>query len=362
MTPDLTRRTFLRAAAVSAAAGAAWPASAPAGLPTTPANTDGPVVIASANGLRATAKAAELIRQGVAPVDAVVAGVAIVEADPLDHSVGLGGLPNERGVVELDASVMDGPTHDSGAVAALQRIKHPAQVALKVMRRSDHALLVGAGALDFAKAHGFPEENLLTDEARRIWLHWKENCSEHDDWLPPLEPPATQPAHGAAPSVAFTYGTINCDALDVHGNLGGTTTTSGLSFKIPGRVGDSPIIGAGLYVDNEIGAAGSTGRGEAVIRNCGAFAVVEQMRLGRSPTEACLEVLRRIVSHVHDPRLRRPDGRPNFDVKMYALAKSGVFGAAAIWSGARFAVYSAGHNRLEPAAYLFKCERKSQPH
>ncbi|MCP4593960.1 MAG: N(4)-(beta-N-acetylglucosaminyl)-L-asparaginase [bacterium] len=349
---EVSRRGFLRAAAAAAALGhhaarAADPPKSSGGRPS------GPTVIASANGLPATAKAAELIAQGVAPVDAVVAGVAIVEADPTDHSVGLGGLPNERGVVELDASVMDGPTHNSGAVAGLQRIRHPAQVALRVLRRTDHAILVGAGALEFARAHGFEEENLLTDEARRIWLKWKESHSDRDDWIPPVDAPDAGAVRRDSGSVLHTYGTINCDALDARGNLGGVTSTSGLSYKLPGRVGDSPIIGAGLYVDNEVGAAGSTGRGEAVIKNCASFATVEQMRAGKSPTDACLAALGRIVAHVKDARLRRADGRPNFDVKMYALAKDGRFGAASIWSGARFAVYSNGHNRLEDAGYLF---------
>jgi N4-(beta-N-acetylglucosaminyl)-L-asparaginase len=353
MAGEVTRRGFLRAAAGAAIAGPASARSARA-LGTDGHRPSGPVVISSGNGLRATARAAELISQGASPVDAVVGGVAIVEADPSDHSVGLGGLPNERGIVELDASVMDGPTHDSGAVAALQRIRHPAQVALRVMRRSDHALLVGSGALEFARAHGFKEEDLLTEEAREIWLHWKEELSDNDDWLPLPVPPTGEKADGRRAGAMRTYGTINCNAIDMRGNLGGVTSTSGLAFKMPGRVGDSPIIGAGLYVDNAVGAAGSTGRGEAVIKNCGAFAAVELMRQGASPTDACLAVLHRMVDHASDPRLLRPDGRPRFDVKMYALAKSGAYGAASIWSGGRFAVYSAGRNRLEDAAYLFE--------
>jgi N4-(beta-N-acetylglucosaminyl)-L-asparaginase len=352
MDSDLSRRGFLQSVAAVAAAGSMTAAAAEPER-TQPTAARGPVVISSANGLRATAKAAELISQGISPVDAVVEGVAIVEADPSDHSVGYGGLPNERGVVELDASVMDGPTHSSGAVAALQHIMHPAQVALKVMRRSDHALLVGEGALEFARAHGFKEQELLTDEARELWLKWKETLSDQDDWIAPTNAPTTQ--GGAADRVRTPdmHGTINCDAVDLHGNLGGVTSTSGLAFKIPGRVGDSPIIGAGLYVDNAVGAAGSTGRGEAVIKDCGAFLAVEYLRQGKSPTEACLAVLQRIVDHVTEARLKHPDGRPNFDVNMYALTKDGRFGAASIWSGAQYAVYSEGRNRLEESAFLF---------
>ena len=358
MAADFTRRGFLRTAVAAAAVPLAARATETGG--STENRPPGPVVIASANGLRATAKAAELIRQGAAPVDAVVAGVAIIEADPNDHSVGLGGLPNERGVVELDASVMDGPTHNSGAVAALRRIRHPAQVALRVMRRSDHALIVGAGALEFAKAHGFKEEELLTDGARKMWLRWKETRSDEDDWLPPPDTPDDGRVGRAPGEILYTHGTINCNAVDLRGNLGGVTTTSGLSYKIPGRVGDSPIIGAGLYVDNAVGAAGSTGRGEEVIKNCGAFATVELMRQGKSPTEACLAVLKRITNHVTDPRLKHPDGRPAFDVKMYALARDGTFGAASIWSGGKFAVYSANRNRLEEAAFLFENPPKTR--
>jgi N4-(beta-N-acetylglucosaminyl)-L-asparaginase len=312
------------------------------------------VVIASANGLRATAKAMEAITGGTDALDAVIAGVNILEEDPDDHSVGLGGLPNEEGVVELDASVMHGPTHSAGAVAALRNVKYASRVAKLVMERTDHVLLVGEGALRFARAHGFEEENLLTDDARRLWLIWKENLSSDDDWLPPPDQPEPGPSSKAKTRPAFTYGTINCNALDATGNLSGVTTTSGLSYKLPGRVGDSPLIGAGLYVDNAVGAAGATGRGEAVIKSCGAFAVVEMMRLGRTPQEACLAVLRRIVEHNGDPRLRREDGRPNFDVKLYALAKNGTYGAAGLWSGAKFAVYSQGRNRLEDCAYLFE--------
>jgi N4-(beta-N-acetylglucosaminyl)-L-asparaginase len=256
---------------------------------------------------------------------------------------------------------MHGPTHNAGAVAALRNIKTPSSVAQLVMQRTDHVLLVGAGALRFAKAHGFKEEELLTDEARRIWLRWKEGRPD-DDWLPPADDAestrqarrrlGTNETDAAVDGVESTYGTINCIALDTAGNLAGVTTTSGLSYKVPGRVGDSPIIGAGLYVDNQIGAAGATGRGEAVILNCGSFAVVDLMRRGRTPTEACLEVLERIADHNPDPRLRRKDGRPNFGVKFYALRKDGLYGSAGLSAGGRFAVNNNGNNRSEDCANL----------
>ncbi|HUU82094.1 MAG TPA: N(4)-(beta-N-acetylglucosaminyl)-L-asparaginase [Phycisphaerae bacterium] len=330
----------------------------------------GPVVIASGNGQSATAKAMEMILAGADPLDAVVAGVNIVERDPQDMTVGYGGLPNEDGVVELDSCVMHGPTHNAGAVAGLRHIKTPSRVAKLVMERTDHVLIVGKGALRFAKAHGFKEEELLTDDARREWLKWKE-ARPDDDWIGPEVEPEDEPVSALAPigrdilpgpgamwvgahGVHYTCGTINCCGLDASGNLAGVTTTSGLSYKIPGRVGDSPIIGAGLFVDNEIGAAGATGRGEAAILNCGSFSVVEAMRQGKTPTMACLDVLRRVVARNHDPRLKRSDGRPNFDLIFYAVRKDGLFGSAAIWSKGTFAVHAGRENRLEECASLFE--------
>jgi len=355
---EFSRRGFLRSAAAVAAAGAFAPTLAEASSKKTFATwsrqRSGPVVIASANGLATTEKAALLIRDGADTLDAVIAGVNIVEEDPEDRSVGYGGLPNEDGVVELDSCVMHGPTCRAGAVAALRNIKTPSRVAKTVMERTDHVMIVGEGALRFARAHGFEEVNLLTDETRKIWLKWKETLSDRDDWLPPPEVPDDDSQSNALAEVPFSYGTINCCGLDPNGDLSGVTTTSGLSYKIPGRVGDSPIIGAGLYVDNKVGAAGSTGRGEAVIKICGAHTVVEGMRHGMSPVEACLGALRRIVETTTEKRLLRDDGRPNFDVKFYAVDKEGRFGAAAIWSGAKCAVYADGVNRLEEAAYLYK--------
>jgi len=359
MTLQIDRRSFIQTAAAAAATCAiARPASGEDNSQTAGAAAR-PVVIASGNGLQAVGKAAEMIGGGADALDAVIAGVNIVEADPNDHSVGLGGLPNERGVVELDASVMHGPTHNCGSVAALRNIVHPSRVAKLVMERTDHCMIVGQGALDFAKAHGFVEQELLTDEARRTWLDWKERMSDRDDWVsPPAKNGAGDKTGAAAPiAEAFTYGTINCCAVDSAGNLSGVTTTSGLSYKIPGRVGDSPIIGAGLYVDNNVGAAGATGRGEAVIRNCGSYAVVSQMAAGKSPVDACIAALERICDHTRDSRLLDDAGRPNFQVNFYAVAKDGRFGSASIWSGLprkQYAVYANGRSRLEDTAYLFK--------
>ena len=350
---DFSRRGFLQSAAAAAAVGALEPKWASASSNPQHALTR-PVAIASANGLAATRKAAEMIHAGADTLEAVVMGVNPVEEDPEDTSVGYGGLPNEDGVVELDSCVMHGPTCRAGAVAALRNIKTPSRVAKMVMERTDHVLLVGMGALRFARAHGFEEVELLTDKARGIWLKWKENLSDRDDWIGPPDAAGTDKQSNATLLPARHYGTINCCAVSPSGDLSGVTTTSGLAFKIPGRVGDSPIIGAGLYVDNHVGAAGSTGRGEAVIKICGSHTVVEAMRHGMSPVEACLHALKRIVDTTTEKRLKRSDGRPNFDVKFYALAKDGRFGAASIWSGARYAVHADGRNRHEECAYLYK--------
>jgi len=320
-------------------------------LPAQAAAAPALVVVASGNGLRATEKAMELLRQGSEPLDAVIAGVNIVEEDPNDTSVGYGGLPNEEGVVELDASVMHGPTHRAGAVASLRNIKTPSQVAKLVMERSDHALLVGEGALKFARAHGLAEENLLTEKARQIWLRWKENLSDRDNWFPPQQ---DKLAAELRPYLE-TYGTINCLARNEKGDLAGVTTTSGLSFKIPGRVGDSPIIGAGLYVDNDIGAAGSTGRGEANILNCGSFMVVDFMGHGASPEEACLKALEKIAAKTKlQPRLLNSDGAPRFGLEFYAINNRGEFGSASLWSGSRYAAHDGKENRHRESAYLYK--------
>ena len=366
MNDGLSRRDFLGSAALATAGAmsvlggdgrASAQSAAPAGAPVSQGPTR-PIVIASGNGLRSTERAMAMIAEGADPLDAVIAGVNIVELDPTDHSVGYGGLPNEDGVVELDASVMHGPTGGAGAVAALRNIKTPSCVAKLVMERTDHVLLVGEGALRFAKAHGFKEEDLLTDEARQMWLKWKETLSDQDDWVPPPAVPDGQSS--ATSGVEFTYGTINCCAVDAAGNVAGVTTTSGLSYKIPGRVGDSPIIGAGLYVDNEVGAAGATGRGEACILNCASFAVVEMMRGGKSPTDACLAVLKRVADRTKDRRLLREDGRPNYDLTLYALGKDGRYGSAAIWSGAQFVVFSGERNRKEDCAFLFERPAEKQ--
>jgi N4-(beta-N-acetylglucosaminyl)-L-asparaginase len=291
----------------------------------------------------------KMIREGADPLDAVVSGVNLVEEDPTDHSVGYGGLPNESGVVQLDASVMHGPTNRGGAVAALRGIKTPSSVAKLVMERTDHVLLVDEGALRFAKAHGFKEEELLTDKARKIWLYWKESLSNRDDWLPPKDTELDEEVR----KYFRIDGTINCNAVDAHGNIGGVTTTSGLAFKIPGRVGDSPILGAGLYVDNEVGACGSTGRGEANLLNCASFLVVENMRNGMSPEEAGLAALKRVAEKT-EPRHLNDKGRPTFGLSFYVINKRGDYAGVSMWSGAKYVVHDGTQNQKKESAYLYK--------
>lgn len=343
----------------------------------------GPVVVASANGLGAVERAYGLMAQAESPADpadAIVAGVSLVEDDPNDLTVGLGGLPNEEGVIQLDASVMHGPTHKSGAVACIEGIKNPAAVALLVLKRTDHCLIVGEGARRFALAHGFESEDLMTDRTRALWMRWKANLNDRDDWLDDDQldwDPQDPMNRGKGPigrneigdemqrlaadydvrwrrGVPYTTGTINCCAVDTNGDVASCTTTSGLSWKIPGRVGDSPITGAGMYCDNEVGAAGATGRGEAVILNCGGFSIVRAMERGLTPSEACLEVAGDIVRRTKEKRLRGDDGRVNFDVKLYAVRKDGAFGSASIRPGGRFAVCDAQGPRIERCASVYE--------
>lgn len=351
----LKRRGFLLHSSAALSAGCLASRTTRASIAPTPsAPPKHPVVVSSKNGYPAcTQKAMDLLLAGKPAVDAVVAGVNMVEDDPDDHTVGLGGLPNEEGIVELDSSVMDGSTGLSGAVACLRNIQNPSKVALDVMRYTDHALLVADGALQFAKAHGHEEKDLLTEEARKIWLYWKSTLSDRDDWLPrPKDEMKPQTVKKLDQMLGIT-GTINCDAVDTKGNLAGVTTTSGLAFKIPGRVGDSPLIGAGLFVDADVGAAGSTGRGEANIVTVGSATVVEGMRYGKHPKDACLMACERIARVTKVKRLLRRDGKPDFNVKFYAVDRTGRWGGAAIWGG-QMAVHDAKGNRLEDLAALYR--------
>jgi N4-(beta-N-acetylglucosaminyl)-L-asparaginase len=404
---ELSRRSFLGTTSLVAAAALAGsrealaqPAAAtkPVAASNAGDNHRGPCVIASSNGLAATVRARQLIDEGYDPADAVVQGVRIMEDDPNDDSVGLGGLPNAEGIVELDASVMHGPTHKSGAVGGIRDIKNPAMVALMVLRLTDHCLLVGEGARRFAIDHGFRPENLLTEKARLEWLDWKHNMSKHDDWLDDAEQDAVsgkqwkqlpwqdekgndKQADPNAPRlndgsqmpkktslvvphrwrIHEVTGTVHCSAVTPKGDISSVTSTSGLNWKIPGRVGDSPIIGAGNYCDNAVGAGGCTGRGEAAIVNLAAFRIVDLMSRGMTPSEAAMAVAKTVADHTKEKRLLTPEGRPNFNVRFYALRKDGAYGCATIYSGHQFAVHDSTGARLVNAPSLYDAPTPPQP-
>ena len=334
------------------------------------------IAVSSSNGLRACSRAVAMMKSGVDTLDAAIAGVNINEEDPEDNSVGYGGLPNEDGIVELDASVMHGPTRRAGSVASIRNIKTPSKVAKLVMEQTDHIMLVGEGALRFARAFGFKEDNLLTEKSRLAWLVWKQSLRDgkgHNNWNDGLDAPPTRPSARLlqqfpgvdeqtlawAQHVALypPTGTINCLTMNAKGEISGVTTTSGLAWKIPGRVGDSPIIGAGVYVDQEVGGAGSTGRGEENIRIAGAHTVVENMRHGMNPKEACLDALKRVARNYDNDEARLAP----IDLNFYALRKDGAFAGATLWNRPRegrmpkqFVVNESDQSRLENCAYLLQ--------
>jgi N4-(beta-N-acetylglucosaminyl)-L-asparaginase len=317
--------------------------------------------IASFNGLKAAGKAFEIVRDGGSPLDACVDGVTLIEDDPDELTVGFGGLPNEEGVVELDAAVMDGRSHRGGGVACLRGIRHPTKVARLVMQQTSRVLLSGEGALRFALANGFREENLLTDRARSMWLYWKRIRSSLDDWQVPQESEIdaemkrwfekhyfgdTGP-EGSQLANKLT-GTVHCAALDGNGDLSCATSTSGHAFKIAGRVGDSPILGAGLYVDNEVGTCGSIGNGEANLENLSSFLAVELMRGGMSPEQAGLETLRRVLRKSRNSWLD-DQGGPTFNLQLFLLNKDGRCAGVSMRPGKQFVVTD------EQGTRLFEC-------
>jgi N4-(beta-N-acetylglucosaminyl)-L-asparaginase len=389
LTVSPTRRDFLGAGAAAAAGltlpklASALPAISGEGRSRGAGAAGRPVVISSANGFRtkhadgrpAIQVAYDMLAAGADPLDAAIAGVTLVELDPTDHSVGLAGLPNEDGVVQLDASCMHGPSKRAGAVAALEDIATPAAVAKMVMDRTNHVLLAGEGAKRFALQMGFKEdrEAARNAESQEAWRRWKSRQNPNDNWLDlpsgaiPQAPNTARPARPGAPpmdddllhvyydadGIPHTYGTINMNAVTAGGDIGSVTTTSGLSWKLPGRVGDSPIIGAGQYCDNEVGAAGSTGRGESNIKVCGAFLAVEFMRQGMSPADALINVMKRVIA-MTEKRLLDPQGRPYFDLKYYAVNKKGEYAGASAYEGGFFAVCDARGPRVEETVFLFK--------
>lgn len=343
-----------------------------------------PVMISSANGVHALQKGMDILKSGGDTLEAAVAAVTVVEDDPNDDSVGYGGLPNEEGEVELDASVMHGPTRRAGSVASVRRIANVARLAKTVMERTNHTMIVGDGARRFAVAEGFEEKSLLTEHSRKIWLAWK--ASSSFNWRPGIDSPEWKEkmaARGKSPLDSEEFrerladicgndealmaralevikdpptGTINCLAVNEKGEISGTTTTSGLSWKIPGRVGDSPIIGAGLCVDGDVGGAGSTGKGEENIKISGGHTIVEMMRKGMSPTDACLEALHRVARNYNNDKKKLG----TFHIYFYALNKDGVHGSASLWRNgydpnkrAKYAVHDGGEGRLEECAAYF---------
>ncbi len=342
----VTRREFV-AASSSLAAGVALGAPVAAPARTGPRRAALPVVVASANGLRGVKVAYDRIVAGEDTLDAIIAGVNIQELDPEDQSVGLGGLPNAEGVVQLDASCMHGPTRRAGSVGCLEDIATPSLVAKAIMDYTDHIMLVGRDARRFAVDMGFTTQNLLTEKSRQDWLRWKSKLNASDAWLD----------HDDPVRIKFTTGTINMNAVNAAGDLSSVTTTSGMSWKVPGRVGDSPIIGAGQYCDNTVGAAGSTGRGEANIKVCGAFLAVEQMRLGKSPEQALLHVVERVIA-MTERRLLSDTGRPLFDLDFYAVRKDGTFAGVSCYEGSQFAVCDAQGARLVPSAFLYRRDQR----
>ena len=343
----ITRRDFVRAGVLVGAASGLADEHAHAQAPAIRKSSARPVVIASGNGNRfknggdrtCVEEAFRLLVGGADPLDAVIAGVNIVERDPEDTSVGYGGLPNADGIVQLDSCCMHGPKKRAGGVAALEGVRTPSLVAKAVMDETDHHLLVGAGAQTFARQMGFEiEADLNTPRSRQLWLEWKRRVDPLH-YLDPqkrarasFEAGLQMVAEGLVVPDHF-YGTINCNGLSPRGELAGVTTTSGLAWKIPGRVGDSPILGAGLYVDGDVGAAGSTGRGEANLYNLCSFLIVEHMRRGMSPKDAGMEALKRIKAATIEQRLLNSRGEPNFNVNFYILNARGEHAGVALYSG-----------------------------
>jgi N4-(beta-N-acetylglucosaminyl)-L-asparaginase len=351
MGKKLTRRKFVLSSAAAGILAVQPSVAASPGPQVITGNTVKPVVISAANGNRfknggdvtCVEKAFRMITAGADVLDAVIAGVNIVELDPEDTSVGYGGLPNADGVVQLDASVMHGPKKRAGAVAALEGVRTPSLVAKAVMDNTDHVLLVGKDAQTFARNMGFKiEADLNTEKSRKLWLEWKRRVD-------PAHYPDPKSRADAGLRAALVmaeeglidpehvFGTINCNGINAKGEICGVTTTSGLAWKIPGRVGDSPILGAGLYVDTEVGAAGSTGRGESNLSNLSSFLIVEHLRRGLHPKDAALEACKRVKATT-EKRLLDDRGDPKFDLTFYVLDAKGRYAGVSLYAGARYAV------------------------
>ncbi|HEY7289347.1 MAG TPA: N(4)-(beta-N-acetylglucosaminyl)-L-asparaginase [Vicinamibacterales bacterium] len=346
MSRRVDRREFVKTAAAAGAITAASPnVSFGQGVTVMTPKSVKPVVVSSANGNKfknggsktCVETAFGMITGGSDVLDALIAGVNIVELDPLDDSVGYGGLPNAEGVVQLDSCCMHGPKKRAGGVAEIEGVRTPSKVAQLVMDTTDHHLLVGKGAQEFARDMGFTiEADLNTENSRKKWLEWKRRT----DPLHYLSPKERQQAfHKVAMDMIAEgivrpehyYGTINCDGLSPKGEICGVTTTSGLAWKIPGRAGDSPILGAGLYVDGDVGAAGSTGRGEANLYNLCSFVIVDEMRRGAHPKDAALTALKRVAKNTIEKRLLNDKGQPNFGLNFYCLNARGEYAGVAMY-------------------------------
>ncbi|HEX4629431.1 MAG TPA: N(4)-(beta-N-acetylglucosaminyl)-L-asparaginase [Chthoniobacterales bacterium] len=345
----MNRRRFVQSSVAGGLTLAVTPRALLGQAPTvTSSKSARPAVIASANGnkfknggdVTCVQKAFTMMTSGNADVlDALIAGVNIVELDPLDDSVGYGGLPNAEGVVQLDSCCMHGPKKRAGGVACIEGVRTPSLVAKAVMEQTDHHLIVGKGAQDFARGLGFKiEDDLNTEHSRELWLEWKRRIDPKHYLDPQKRAEAGRRALRAMVAEGLIdpqhiYGTINCDGINSKGEICGVTTTSGLSWKIPGRVGDSPIFGAGLYVDGEVGATGSTGRGEANLYGLCSFLIVENMRKGMGPKDAGMDALRRIKANTVEKRLLNSKGNPNFGISFYILNAKGEYAGLSMYPG-----------------------------
>ena len=368
MKKKLSRRDFVKAGAVTGLV-AAKPGLLFGKGPTLyiPGSVK-PVIISSANGNKFKNGGDKtgidigfgMISRGEDVLDSVIACVNIPELDPLDDSVGYGGLPNADGVVQLDSCCMHGPKKQAGGVASIEGVRTPSLVAKAVLENTDHHLLVGKGAQSFARDIGFKvEDDLNTPHSRELWLEWKRRVDPEHYLNPKKREEASmrvtmQMVAEGLIDPHHVYGTINCDGINSKGEICGVTTTSGLAWKIPGRVGDSPILGAGLYVDNEVGAAGSTGRGEANLYNLASFFIVENMRRGLHPKDACMEALKRIKSNTVEKRLLDQKGQPNFHLVFYALNKKGEYSSVSMYEGVKFAMCDENGPRTLPCEGLLQ--------
>lgn len=393
----ITRRSFLATTAIGSASLALdLPAQAAnAGqAPGSGAKPKAPVIISAANGYEYQDRAYALLQRGGDTLDAVMQVITGPEDDPNDDSVGLGGLPNEECVVELDACCMHGPTRMAGSVAGVREIKNVSLLSKTVMEHTGHVMLVGEGAQKFGFLMGFPRENLLTERSRKTWQLWRETMSNDDWWGPGLASPNFRfPTTGGNDAELFDKriekmqelamkigidpefrmsaiervlhpptGTIHCSVVNEKGEMSGATTTSGLAWKIPGRAGDSPIIGAGSYTDQDVGSAGATGNGEENIKICGAHTIVENMRRGMSPQDAGMDALKRIVRNYNGNKEKL-----NYvDMSYYILRNDGAYAGVCLWSGPpqhprRFAVHDGSGKRYENAIALFQGQSLGWP-